>query len=49
MNLLNSQGQTVPFNWKILDSNKLEIIAQGLNPGVYFLKIQNQSQKILVN
>ncbi len=47
--LLNTQGQTVPFNWKKLDGNKLEIVANDLNKGVYILKIQNQSQKILVN
>ncbi len=47
--LYNSFGQLIPFHWKFNENNQVELTVNNPTPGVYFLRINNQIQKLLVN
>lgn len=49
ISVYNSIGRSIPIEWEILDKKYIQVSLQNLNPGIYFLKLNNESQKFLVN
>ncbi len=47
--LYNLQGQSVPLTFKKVSEKQLELNLDSPNQGVYFLKIQNQTQMIIID
>lgn len=45
----NSLGQSIPFKWEKTSDQQIQITIQGLISGVYFLKLNHQTQKLIVH
>jgi hypothetical protein len=45
----NSLGQSIPFKWEKTSDQQIQITVQGLMSGVYFLKLNHQTHKLMVH